>query len=272
VFDLQGYRYERIEPPPSLRGVVDHFWTFRGPNPGEGVLQLITPMSFGEIVLQYGDVYERGTGSTYCEEPRCGVFGPVLYTQQTRPRGAIDVLAARLTPTGLRRVCRMPVSETTGAAFSVMDVLARRSRVLWRALANAEPVERLACLRVALESLVRDEPMRAELRMTWILQQIHDRPGVRLAVLAERAGVSLRQLEYDFARVVGVSPREYRATVRIERAVQQLLRPRNVTLSHLAQELGYHDHAQFARDFGQRVGMSPGRFRRGHLGALFFPA
>jgi AraC-like DNA-binding protein len=270
VFELQRYHYERFAPPPALRGVVDHFWVFRGPAPGASLVQQITPMGYGEIVLHYGDLYARRTDSAFRTEDRNGLFGPIQYSQQLRPLGTIDLLAVRFTPLGLHRICGVPATELTGGAFAIGELLSCRQRELWRTVAHAEPSDRLACLHSALEALVRGEPTRADIRTAWVLSQVQHHPQIRFEALAKLAGISLRQMEYDFARCIGLSPREYSATLRIERAVEQLLGHEYGTLSRLALELGYHDHAQFTRDFTHRVGMSPRAFRKGNLGAFFF--
>lgn len=266
----QQFEYRCIVPPASLRGLVEHFWTFRGSAPGGNLLQHVPPMRYGEIVVQYGDGYQRWTPSGFAEEERVGLFGPMVATQPLRPVGAIDVLAVRFTPTGLHHLFNVSVNELAARALSVDSVVAARLRGRWRALGEASPSDRLRLLISALESHLPTVRMSANTRMDWVLEQLHRGRSVRLTRIAEQAGTSMRQLEYDFSSRVGLSAREYRSTLRIERAITLLLRSGNMSLSRLAQELGYHDHAHFSRDFAQRVGRSPGGFRRDHRGAFFF--
>lgn len=85
--------------------------------------------------------------------------------------------------------------------------------------------------------------------------------------LAARVGLSASQFNRRFRAFTGLSPAAYILTVRINAAKAQLLHgDRSVT--DIARDLGFYDQSFFSRQFTQRVGMPPGRFRReGRAGA-----
>ncbi|VVM04887.1 partial hydroxymethylpyrimidine/phosphomethylpyrimidine kinase, partial [Methylacidimicrobium cyclopophantes] len=81
------------------------------------------------------------------------------------------------------------------------------------------------------------------------------------AKLAASCGVSPRTLLRRFQTALGESPREYRQTLRIEKA-KELLEESDRTIEEIVAEVGYDDSRSFRRLFLQRVGISPRHYRR----------
>lgn len=78
--------------------------------------------------------------------------------------------------------------------------------------------------------------------------------------LAKQAGYSMGHFSRLFTEHIGHSPRDYIVQRRIERA-RQLLHDTPMTISQIADVLGYSSVFFFSRQFKQRVGMSPREFR-----------
>jgi AraC-like DNA-binding protein len=78
--------------------------------------------------------------------------------------------------------------------------------------------------------------------------------------LARQSGLSLRQLERTFRKLLGTTPHQYLLQIRIERACR-LLAESDVTVTAIAQECGFYDHAHFIRTFQTAMGTTPSVFR-----------
>jgi AraC-like DNA-binding protein len=82
----------------------------------------------------------------------------------------------------------------------------------------------------------------------------------RVENVAERLGVTARHLRRAFTDSVGIAPKEFARTVRLQRAV------RGATLSNdwarIAADAGYYDQAHLIADFRQLVGLTPGAFMK----------
>lgn len=85
--------------------------------------------------------------------------------------------------------------------------------------------------------------------------------AVDVAQLARIGGLSPRQFERVFARVVGESPRAHVRRLRVERAARRL-RAGGEPILALALEAGFESHAAFTRHFRQRYGQTPAAYRR----------
>ncbi|NJB85647.1 AraC-like DNA-binding protein [Lewinella marina] len=84
-----------------------------------------------------------------------------------------------------------------------------------------------------------------------------------VADISRQVCISQRQLERQFRRVVGITPKQYLNLLRINRAVEALNRDPNLDLTSVAYDCGYFDQAHFIRDFRRVTGRPPGAYRRG---------
>jgi len=80
---------------------------------------------------------------------------------------------------------------------------------------------------------------------------------VRIADLADRVGLSLRQFERRFTERVGVRPKLYARIARFEAALDSRARSQTKSWTDVAHEFGYHDQMHLIHDFEQFSGETP---------------
>lgn len=99
-------------------------------------------------------------------------------------------------------------------------------------------------------------------RVAQIVASIAGRLGARIRVseLAQQAGVSVSQIERDFADVFGISPNRYIAEARLE-AAMDMLRGCD-SIADIAHACGYADQSAFTRRFQAALSLTPSEFRR----------
>lgn len=79
--------------------------------------------------------------------------------------------------------------------------------------------------------------------------------------LAGETGYSSRHLTRLFRERCGLSPKGLQRILRVNTAARLMRKPGEVSLTHLAQELGYFDQAHFIHDFRSVCGVTPGTYR-----------
>jgi AraC-like DNA-binding protein len=79
--------------------------------------------------------------------------------------------------------------------------------------------------------------------------------------LAQEAGLSPAHFGRLFRAHTGQTPKEFLLRVRMTRA-QYFLRETDMSISEIAERLGYADVFFFSRQFKQKNGLSPSRFRK----------
>ena len=86
--------------------------------------------------------------------------------------------------------------------------------------------------------------------------QAHLDEDLSLDVLSVKASLSPAHFQRTFQALVGETPRNYVARLRLERAAFRLL-IHDETLLDIAVDFGFHNHATFTRAFRRRFGMPP---------------
>jgi AraC-like DNA-binding protein len=92
--------------------------------------------------------------------------------------------------------------------------------------------------------------------------EIREHPGGArsVAALAQTAGYSVDHFSRVFAKVTGRRPQEWIIEARLARA-RQLLAETGLTVSQIAEALGFRDVFFFSRQFTQRTGQTPTAYR-----------
>lgn len=108
----------------------------------------------------------------------------------------------------------------------------------------------LATLRALLPPCPPDPPLRATL-LAWLRAE----PGLELAELARRYGVSYHRMSHCFSQAMGLGYRHWRAYERAQRAAVQLKDAR--TLTGIAHESGFTDSAHLSHTWQRAYGLSP---------------
>jgi AraC-like DNA-binding protein len=81
---------------------------------------------------------------------------------------------------------------------------------------------------------------------------------VRVESVAEQLGVTARHLRRAFAESVGIGPKEFARTVRLQRAIRNAAT--STDWGRIAADAGYYDQAHLIADFRELVGLTPGAF------------
>lgn len=82
-----------------------------------------------------------------------------------------------------------------------------------------------------------------------------------IAGIASGLGISTRQLQRRFSDDVGMTPREYRLRLRLERA-KWLVQNTDLSLTDIGIDCGFGDCSHFSRAFSSRFNTGPSRFRK----------
>ena len=82
-----------------------------------------------------------------------------------------------------------------------------------------------------------------------------------LEELSEKTKISYCFLNRQFKKFIGLPPHKYQKQLRIKLACN-LIKEKKLTLSDIAQEVGFYDQSHFYRIFKQLVGITPKKFQK----------
>lgn len=259
VLDPAGAREKlqlsRVHASPDLAPFVEHHWIvawdLRGQEP---YVQRTLPYPCVHIVFERKGTFIHGV-----------MRGPFEYRLEGKDR----VLGIRFRAGAFRAFLGKPVGTITDRSLPLSSLASLSSL-----LAIDEPTLRTKILDApsdaemvhAAESLLRPllpKPDPTIALIAAILERIESTPDLsRVDDLATHAGLSMRDLQRLFADYVGVSPKWVIRRARLHEAAHRLSQGDPISLSSLAQELGYFDQAHLTRDFTRHVGRPPSTYHQ----------
>lgn len=90
--------------------------------------------------------------------------------------------------------------------------------------------------------------------------KIHFREKLDVPLLAKIAKMSIRQFERKFRQTFQMSPQDFLIRTRIIESCDLLTRT-DLPVTHIALEVGFYDHSDFARQFRRHVGQTASAYR-----------
>jgi AraC-like DNA-binding protein len=171
--------------------------------------------------------------------------------------GKVDAFTVAFQPGGVSALFGVPAEILTNRDFDAEEVLGRSITGLHGRLAE--------CSTLADRARVADDVFTAALAafdgangMARAANEVLACRGcVRVADLANRAGLGMRQFERRFAAEVGIAPKLYSRVVRFEAALRQKAAAPTLQWTEIAHALGYHDQSHMVHDFNRLSGESP---------------
>ena len=244
---------------PTCTAVVDKYFA------GYCSLQVMTR---GELALSYNSRVHRMAGA-WCwacwPGPRIRFHrAPGCASWHHRYVAVRGPLVDQWRAEGLLPIEPQPVPEDP-AFIPTMDACVAAFR-------DGRPLQRLQAAN-RLESLLLRlaEDRREQVAESWVerAKRMLAEPAsgfdAGIATVATACGKPLSTFRRRFQAMVGVSPRDYALTARLERA-QELLLTTDLPVGAIADRLGYADIFYFSRQFRSRIGISPTVFRESRYG------
>ena len=236
---FQHFRLDRRAPAADLAPFVEQHWVvewdLRGREPFTS--EVLPHPSFHLVVEDAGSLL-YGVGADRFER---------------RLEGRGRAVGAKFRPGGCQPFLRTPAWELTNRSVPAREAFGADVPV--RADAAAQIVATEAFLRER-----RPDPDPDVAFIGAVVATMAQRPAQTVQVVAVRHGVSVRKLQRQFRRSVGVSPKWVLQRFRLQEAAQRVDAGGATDAAATALELGYFDQAHFINDFRAAVGRSPGRY------------
>jgi len=252
----------QISPHPSLRSIVASFGERRADFKSINVIRALNARPDQFIEFYFREPYlvrEKGTG--FSATPTSVLVGVTSAPGKDLGFvGQIETFTIRFQPTGLARLFGVPMTETVDQGLALSDVLKRQTPALEAALAKSVTFEERVAIAQAWIAgwLEQSRPFDEIDHIARLLAKTGGK--VSISRLADRAGISARQLQRRFLRDVGVTPKFYGRLTRFEAALAAQSRQPDQTWAQIAAEAGYADEAHLSREARALCGMTPQTF------------
>jgi AraC-like DNA-binding protein len=255
VFDNRRY-----PPGPDLERWIEHFWTVEWDLTDQPPVESrVISYPAMHVTAEWGPRGELRHGVAL---PATIVHGVVSRVFEVRLSGHGQVVGARFTPGGFSAWTGQDASAYTDQARLAEEVLGPELGALHERLGSVGSLKlRVERLR---ETLLARRPAtrraRDETLAALVQRMATDDTLVRVEQLAELTGRSVRTLQRQFRRGVGVGPKWVLARYRLQEAAYALETDPHLDLADLAARLGWYDQAHLTNDFRKMLGETPGQY------------
>jgi len=257
--------FKEYEPVDLLKPFVEYFWEGHFNRNGLRLFkQRVLPNGYLEMILHISDLHcDLNRGSVWGQSPDYTLIG--LYTRpyEVHFTNKVHVFGIRFKPEGFYNIFGIPASEF-GEKFEDMENLTgsefrffcEKLRETTRTSEKLILAEHFLLQNLEKHNISLDYVNRAA-------EIIRQKNGfIRMEDLSGEVYISMRQLEREFKRKVGVSPKFYMRIARLNEVQRQLEKRARLDFTAITYSCGYADQAHFIRDFKSFTGERPSLFVR----------
>lgn len=239
--------YKRIEPYKDLKPFIHFYWELKG-NKSERQFERVFPDGCAGVLMNVGNTCLTDNGSFSLEFGKTYVVGAMTSFKDS----IID------SDTHLLGVCLKPATFANFYNYASENELTNDTIELEKS--NAFNVGKMCDNSfVYFNQFFSDRIKSKNIPLQSIIQDIHSTKGqISMRELSERNFTTIRQLERNFKRFVGLSPKEYSNIIRFQNALTMIKKSdKNRSFLDIAFECGYYDHSHLTNEIKRNTGLSP---------------
>lgn len=237
-------------PAPSLRPYIEMYWLLSGYLEQKEVISLMPDGGGINLVLNLGEeVTSLGFSKKICHE-RAYLVGTMLQTDEQVLSGKVLLFGIKFRPGAFTHFYKSESLDRYSNQFHEFSLKEfpdiKKTIQQFLSYINRFYLDRLSPPRYSILEIVSD---------------ISGHAGtLKIDMLTKKYFTTERNLERQFKQQVGISPKEFINLTRFNKAFERLQCNSTQTLSDIAWDLGYYDHAHLTNDFKRYTGKAPTEF------------
>jgi len=247
--------YRRFKPSAAVSRFVEFYWTLEDKSQATGN-QIVIPDGRSGIIINFATPFQSNANGAWIGQPECFFVGQITGPLLLRAAGPSGMIGIQFRPHGAAHLLEMPMHEVTDSAVALEHI----SRRLFRALEGVRDLPTLARAVGAIDPILHAFAKNTSADFDSITQAIQDieRTSGLISIddVANRIGLSTRQLQRRFAERVGISPKLFSRMQRFQGVLRTTEDP-SANWVTAAIHNGYYDQAHLIRDFRQFSGKPP---------------
>jgi AraC-like DNA-binding protein len=239
--------YKKTEPYKDLKPFIHFYWELKG-NELEKQWERVFPDGCAGILINLGDTCLTDNGSLSMEFGKTYVVGAMTSFKES----FID------SDTHLLGVCLKPATFINFYNYAPQNELTNDTVEFEKS--NSFNVDKIVNNPFDyLNHFFFDRIKMKNNPLQSVIQDIHSTNGqISIDKLSKRNFKTVRQLERNFKKLVGLSPKEYSNIIRFQNALNIIKSSdENRSFLDIAFECGYYDHSHLTNEIKRYTGLSP---------------
>lgn len=190
------------------------------------------------------------------------VLGPRTRALFKQPRGVTRVVVLQLKPGWSGSLLGVAANALANRIVLLEDLWGEAGSTLCAELLDEQRLPDAAnVLCRAIAARIEQASESASARLARRAVRLLEADAVRVDRVADQLGVTSRHLRRAFHDNVGIGPKDFARTVRLQRAVR-MTTGGATDWRRIATDAGYYDQAHLISDFRELVGVTPGAYLR----------
>jgi len=251
--------FEKYAPSSHYRSVIAYFWTLKSSESDlASAAYRFVPDGYVDWVFHLGTPWQCDFPDKITN-PRTGkyhVFGQIKkHINLQLPEDGLDVFGVKFHPWVADKIWKMDMHYLTDSCADLIDLELPNMKILQDEICISDGLE--AKIRLVEGYLAHHANYEANRSLKNVFSNLdvsYDRLNF------QHLGIGVRRLEQRFKNEIGISPKLFLRTQRVNRVIGQLRQKTDGSLTGITYENNYFDQSHFIRDFKQFTGLNPTQF------------
>lgn len=251
-------KFYQYSPSPELQNIITYFWTLQTEDESEyNALYRFIPDGYVDWIFHQKEpwMFRYSSDETAFSSYQHHFLGHASnFIELQLPSSPLHLLGVKFYPWTAHSIWGRTMKNFTDTCLSFeilqdqkMEELAENIRF------TPELKQKIALIEKEILNRLKNYKISA---LIPVIKQLLSDPKLSKPVYAN----SQRRLEQCFKEEIGISPKLFQRTVRVNHTIQYMLQEPKRSLTHLAYQMGYFDQSHFIRDFKKFSGLSPTQF------------
>lgn len=254
--------YQTFQPHLDLSALVKFYWTLEVPFDPNNQKQKIIPDGCIEMTFNLkGKIKRYVSEDDFIIHPNSMVMGQRTKPYFIEPLGDVDSFAICFYPYGFANFACTPLEKLVDTETPIESLFGEiPAKVLEQKIVQANNTqERIEIIETFLLDKLNQNATIENLVKTTVDSLLATNGSNSINLILKDDLSKRRQLERNFKKQIGISPKQLGKVLRLQTALKMLLND-NENLTNIAYESEYFDQAHFIKDFKEFIGTTPKEF------------
>ncbi|MEH0158479.1 helix-turn-helix domain-containing protein [Limibacter armeniacum] len=259
--------YQTFVPSSQLSAAVRHFWVAEANAPFTTIGQRTVPRACPLLVIfETAPPQISLSSKKIVALPNAVLLLPRNNNTLTLPQeGGVKATGVELTPHGCIQLLGIDVTKNSSCFIDMEAYMGNCFTQLQEQIYAEElPVRKVEILSNFLinnqhiHTPAKNLSARTQEALHYILEQAG---RMDVSEVAETCCTTLRNLQRDFKKAIGLSPKQFISLVRFNNAFRMMVKQPHQSLESISYECGYYDPSHLIKDFRKFMGVVPSHLK-----------
>lgn len=248
--------FESFLPSDQLKNLVKEFWIVENEDPAP-YRQKIIPDGYSEIIIHYGDPYKINLNGNWESQSNIlfsNQISKYFFLENTGTSGMIGI---KLHPLAFFELFGQNMDSLTDVIVPLDSLIPEHHKSLMEIAKKGLGMNERVHL---AESWLISITPKSESKVRLAIDRILEQKGITdIEALASEIDLSARQLERQFKKMIGLTPKFYSRIIRFSN-IFQVMDSEDTSWVKIALQSGYFDQSHFIRNFKEFTGEEPSAY------------